>query len=167
MTASDTVSFWAGAEYLTCGKLKEFANERQDFTDVCSIVQNYARTYCGCKDSRGNEAPPAPYSDSTVSCNICGSDLQTIDPALAEKLVYTGVSGFQGQCEFLYNLGLSNNGYFSAGECAVIQSNCKTACGCALRRRLRGRAEQPEATEIEMEAEIEAEVMDTEAKVDE
>ena len=136
MTASDSVSFYAGVDTLTCGTLRQFASERDDTTDVCGIVQNYARTYCGCKDYRGNAAPPAPFQDNTVVCNICsgpnGSDLQTIHPDTEELIVDTGVSGFQAQCGYLYELGLSDYGAFSAGECQVVQNNVRGPCGCAI-----------------------------------
>jgi hypothetical protein len=52
---------------------------------------------------------------------------------MAETNVDTGVSGFSAKCGFLYEIGLDNQGWFTDGECRVMQNKVRKACGCDLR----------------------------------
>lgn len=133
--------FFAGVEYLDCNDLVSFANDRGADTDVCKLIQSYARGHCDCRDDENKPAPPLPFLQSTETCNFCGgnggSDLWTILPTRSDTIVYTGIMigsrPFLGKCGELWPAAMDPDGYFTKEQCPIIQNEMRTACGCAFR----------------------------------
>jgi len=75
-TMQGSGSFFAGVSNLSCDDLVSFAGDRGPQTDVCGIIQSYARTHCDCRDFSGNSAPPLPFLSNTVQWCVLSRHLR-------------------------------------------------------------------------------------------
>lgn len=148
-TMKGSGSFSAGAGgTLSCNDLVSFAADRGPTTDVCYIIQSYARTHCGCVDKDGKPAPPLPFLSETVQCQPCGgtggNDLWTMDPVKAEVLVDSGIDVPKADgsgtidyilyCNDCWDNAMNPLGVFTPAQCSVLQNQgVRNTCGCALR----------------------------------